>query len=113
MRLGQIMTRIAAANPSHRVAVARERWLRTRDHLQGSIRRYLEQLTNRAALAERALRSLSPEATLERGYAIVSRQDDQSLVTDSASIDTGAGIGVRLARGHLTATVDTSEPSDD
>jgi exodeoxyribonuclease VII large subunit len=50
------------------------------------------------------VRSLSPAATLERGYAIV--QDADGLVLRSAA-DTGVGaqIGVRLAQGRLAAAV--------
>jgi exodeoxyribonuclease VII large subunit len=53
------------------------------------------------------VRSLSPSATLERGYAIV--QDDEGRVLRSAS-DTapGAHIAIRLAQGHLAAQVTES-----
>jgi exodeoxyribonuclease VII large subunit len=56
------------------------------------------------------VRSLSPAATLERGYAVV--QDDEGRVLRSAAgVRPGAAIGVRLASGRLTAAV-TSANSD-
>ena len=53
------------------------------------------------------VRSLSPSATLERGYAIV--QDDEGRVLRSAA-DTarGAHLAIRLAEGRLTAQVKDS-----
>jgi exodeoxyribonuclease VII large subunit len=57
------------------------------------------------------VRSLSPAATLERGYAVV--QDADGLVLRSAAgVQPGAAIGVRLASGKLTAAV-TSANTDD
>ena len=77
----------------------------------------LEETKQRLKLADRALVSLSPLATLQRGYAIVQRRDDGGLVTDSATVAAGTAIDVRLARGTLTATVDralpATKPSDD
>jgi exodeoxyribonuclease VII large subunit len=56
------------------------------------------------------VRSLSPAATLERGYAVV--QDDEGRVLRSAAgVRPGTAIGVRLASGRLTAAV-TSANSD-
>ena len=68
-------------------------------------------MTHRAAVTERTLRSLSPLATLDRGYAIVARADDGHIVTSHSMVTPGTGIAVRLSTGRLTATVDTT--SDD
>jgi exodeoxyribonuclease VII large subunit len=55
------------------------------------------------------VRTLSPAATLDRGYAIV--QDADGLVLRSAAgVAPGAAIGVRLATGRLSATVVTAQP---
>jgi exodeoxyribonuclease VII large subunit len=61
-------------------------------------------------LASRALSSLSPLATLDRGYAIVTSADGKVL-TDSGTLVRGEAIDVRLARGALAATVDAIKPS--
>ena len=54
--------------------------------------------------------SLSPLATLERGYAIVTDAGGKVL-TDSGAVARGAAIDVRLARGGLAATVDAVKPN--
>ncbi|WP_428099285.1 exodeoxyribonuclease VII large subunit [Candidatus Rariloculus sp.] len=113
VRLAQVAARVAAANPRHRVALARQRWDRANEHLGRAIRANVAHFGNRLTLADRALTSLSPLATLERGYAIVSRRDDGSVVTDSGTIERGTGIDLALARGRLAATVDSSDPPED
>jgi len=62
----------------------------------------------RAALsgAAAALAVLGPQATLDRGYAIVRRTADGAIVRDPADAPTGTALRLRVARGELPATVD-------
>ena len=52
------------------------------------------------------LRALSPSATLERGYAIVRRAIDGTILRSSQDAVVGERVTMTLARGHLTAAVD-------
>jgi exodeoxyribonuclease VII large subunit len=106
MRLARVGAAVAAASPKHRLAGARQRWRWADEALGRAVAKAIESKRQRLALAERTLNSLSPLATLERGYAIVARQDDRSIVTNSASVAAGTGVSIRLARGELEATVD-------
>ncbi|HEX5148259.1 MAG TPA: exodeoxyribonuclease VII large subunit, partial [Candidatus Limnocylindrales bacterium] len=58
------------------------------------------------ASAAAALAVLGPQATLERGYAIVRRASDGSIVRDPADAPPGAKLALRVARGELPATAD-------
>jgi len=60
----------------------------------------------RAALTQTGgrLRTLSPRATLERGYAIVRRED--RLVRSTTEVTTGDTIGVEVADGSFGARVE-------
>ena len=60
---------------------------------------------HRLSLAARALNTVSPLATLERGFAIVTRGADDRLVTDVGSVQVGDEIRARVARGELRAKV--------
>jgi exodeoxyribonuclease VII large subunit len=112
MRLARLAAAVGGASPKHRVASVRERCRWANEHLQRAIARRLEQTSQRLTFAQRSLASLSPLATLQRGYAIVARQEDGSIVTDSAFAGPGTHVAIRLARGELGATVDTaSEPA--
>jgi exodeoxyribonuclease VII large subunit len=53
-----------------------------------------------------ALAVLDPQATLERGYAIVRRSSDGAILRDPAEAPGGTGLGIRLAAGDLPATAD-------
>ena len=53
-----------------------------------------------------ALTVLGPQATLDRGYAIVRRRDDASIVRDPAAAPPGTPLRLRLSRGELGATSD-------
>jgi exodeoxyribonuclease VII large subunit len=53
-----------------------------------------------------ALAVLGPNATLERGYAIVRRTADGSIVRDPAEAPAGSPLRIRVARGEIGATVD-------
>jgi exodeoxyribonuclease VII large subunit len=53
-----------------------------------------------------ALAVLGPQATLERGYAIVRRAADGSIVRDPADAPPGSKLSLRVARGELPASAD-------
>lgn len=53
------------------------------------------------------VRGLSPRATLERGYSVITTSTGQ-LVTDAQALAPGDQVEARLASGRITATVDTS-----
>ena len=50
-----------------------------------------------------ALGALGPQATLDRGYAIVRRADDGAVLRDPAEAPDGSLLAITLARGELTA----------
>ena len=54
------------------------------------------------------MHAVSPDRTLERGYAIVYR--DGGIVRDARKIAPGDAISTRLARGRLAATVTSADP---
>ena len=55
-----------------------------------------------------ALVVLGPQATLDRGYAIVRRADDGRIVRDPIDAPAGTRVALRVAHGELPATVDES-----
>jgi exodeoxyribonuclease VII large subunit len=62
----------------------------------------------RAALSTTgaALTVLGPQATLDRGYAIVRRTADEAIVREPAAAPPGTALRVRVAGGELPATAD-------
>jgi len=58
------------------------------------------------ATSAAALAVLGPQATLERGYAIVRRSEDREILRDPADAPAGTRLAIRVARGELTATAE-------
>jgi exodeoxyribonuclease VII large subunit len=87
---------------------ARERTSTLRDHLRRAPLLLVER--RRAALEHAAgrLRTLSPQATLERGYAIV--RTDNEIVRAVAALAQGDRVDVRLAEGAVGARVGETRP---
>ena len=56
--------------------------------------------------AAAALAVLGPQATLDRGYAIVRRADDGRIVRDPIDAAPGTRLALRVAKGQLPATAD-------
>jgi exodeoxyribonuclease VII large subunit len=70
-----------------------------RDDLDYKLDKQSVDLTNKKSL----LRSLSPQSTLDRGYAVV-RDADGQVITDPNKVKTGTLLKLRVAKGDLDAT---------
>ncbi|MBM4409624.1 MAG: exodeoxyribonuclease VII large subunit, partial [Chloroflexi bacterium] len=56
--------------------------------------------------ARAALAALGPQATLDRGYAIVRRGRDGRVVRDPAEVGPGDSLAIRVAAGEIGARVE-------
>lgn len=112
-RLSESGARLRGASPAGRIGSLEERLGFLYRSLVRAAGSAISRRRQRLSLAQRALESVSPVATLERGYAIVSSGDSGAIVTDARSAPPGTPLDIRLARGGLGATVDTSHPPQD
>jgi exodeoxyribonuclease VII large subunit len=103
-RFTAVAQRLTRAHPGARLQQQTQRL----DELDLRMRRALEQALTRAGqrlqLAQRGLDAISPLATLERGYAIVTRADG-SVLQDAGEVRAGDAIEARLKRGSVKARV--------
>ena len=65
----------------------------------------------RLASLESTLRAYSPNATLERGYAIITRGD--KVIRRHDEVAAGDSVVARLKAGKLTAIIEHTEPDND
>ena len=56
------------------------------------------------------LRTLSPQGTLDRGYAVVLKAD-QSIIRDATTVTVGEKLAIRVAKGVVAATADGAQPA--
>jgi len=70
-----------------------------RDEMDVRLEKQATELTNKRNL----LRSLSPQSTLDRGYAVV-RDSKGQVITDPKAVSSGLELEVTLAKGEIKAT---------
>jgi exodeoxyribonuclease VII large subunit len=109
-RLSSTQALLARASPAIRVAGLRIRLESGQRALAAAGRTHLNALRSRLDLAMRTLHAVSPLATLDRGYAIVTDADGHVL-QDAADAQPGQTIGARLARGSVSAQVLAIHPA--
>jgi len=108
-RISEMYTRLVHQSPEHSIREHRTR----HDALSGRLGHAMKQRVSRAEhrlnLAIRTLNTVSPLATLGRGFALVKRVADGALVTNADSVAVGDEIEARLAHGTLKAQVTAKE----
>jgi exodeoxyribonuclease VII large subunit len=104
-RLEALASRPALRSADYWVVSRREALGRLRAVLDGAPQRTLAVRAERAEQLVARLRAVAPQATLERGYAIVI--DERGLaVRDAAAIAAGERVDLRLARGGAGARIE-------
>jgi exodeoxyribonuclease VII large subunit len=111
-QLQRIELRLTACHPRIRLEKMRSACERLADRSRNALAQIVERSGHRLGLAARSLQSLSPLATLERGYAIVTGQGGQ-ILRSSASAQIGDSLNVRLSRGTVQADVTAVEMDND
>ncbi len=100
-------------SPAVRVERSIGRLRNIRQRLTTSGRQAVSGIEHRLQLAMRALHSVSPLATLDRGYAVVMDAHNGKALTDAGTISKGSSIRARLSKGELLATVTEISANDD
>ena len=104
-QLAGLLSSLQRHNPAHALTVLHTRSEALAQRLVLAARRYLGELNNRLNLAVRALDTVSPLATLRRGYAIVTDAASDTVLASVHQARTGQAIHVRLADGRISARV--------
>jgi exodeoxyribonuclease VII large subunit len=111
LRTQRLDARLAQGSPALALQRLAQRRALLDARLRAALPRRLMALAQRHEVARRTLHAVSPLATLDRGYAIVSREDGR-LLRDTAAAPIGTRIIARLGRGHLEAIVTGAAPAD-
>jgi len=104
VRAAQLHGRLLHHSPRQRLSEQRAHTRQLGARLEQLTRAQLARAEARFALALRALHGVSPLATLDRGFAVVTGADGR-LLTDAAAVPVGEEIAARLAHGTLAARV--------
>jgi exodeoxyribonuclease VII large subunit len=101
-RLSELWAGLLQVTPDRAVHEFQLRYEALTARLRHAMQDSVSRADHRFTLAARMLHTVSPLATLDRGFAIVTRADG-SLVTDAGTIAEGEEIEARLARGRVRA----------
>lgn len=101
-----VRTNLLQNSPAIKVQYSMRRLTELHQHLNNAGTGSIGNFKNKLNLAERALQSVNPLATLQRGYAIVSDSATGNVLTNTSMAKPGSKITARLAHGALIATVD-------
>jgi exodeoxyribonuclease VII large subunit len=104
---GRLQGRLWQASPVAHVRHAAAKHAALSARLQAAMLADLRRASERLLPLVRTLNAVSPLATLERGYAIVSTESG-AILRDAAHAPLGTLLEVRLARGRLRAKVEGS-----
>lgn len=99
--------RLERAEPRNRLDMARQRLALLAQRQQQAYQRQLQQRRLHLQGLARALESVSPLATLGRGYSLLQRSDG-SIVRQPGDVRIGEPLRARLAIGSLTLRVESA-----
>lgn len=105
-RLARAHEAITRASPQRRLALQRLRLEAAREALARALAARLERARSAFEGAAARLGALSPLAVLGRGYAIVWRTPDGTLLRRASEVAVGDALRVRLAEGEIAARVE-------
>ena len=120
-RASHAITRRLDANAQHAQHLS-YRWQRARPNLseqanaltdrnhrlQHAMQRYLQKREQNTQYATQSLQQLNPHNVLQRGFAYVYTQNE-AIVYNAATLQSGDGITIQLARGRVIGTVNHTE----
>jgi exodeoxyribonuclease VII large subunit len=108
-QLEELAARLRSLDLRLRIAAARRRAEAAETAVTQLVRLRVAQARGRLDRGAAHLTQLSPLKILDRGYAIVTGESG-GVIKEAGQAPEGSAIGVRLARGRITARVFESEP---
>lgn len=106
--IGMLRRRLTAASPVGQLQRRSAGLATTQIRLNNAMRQHLEVAAKRLAVGVAGLQAVSPLATLQRGYAVVSDAKTGAVIRNAGTISKGDRIDARLAHGKLHAIVENT-----
>jgi exodeoxyribonuclease VII large subunit len=110
-RLQQLKHRLYQRQPRHVLQQYRQQLTWLDQQLRQRIKRHIDSRQQDLQILAQQLHTLSPLATLTRGYAIAFNQDKQAI-RQGADVKVGESITVRLPQAEIEATVELIKQLD-
>jgi exodeoxyribonuclease VII large subunit len=104
-RLHEQLSTLGRNSPLHKLQFYIERSEQIHQRLQQAANHYYQNLNAQIQTLARALNAVSPLATLNRGYAIVQKYDNQEIIRNAEQLDPGDEVLTRFSQGQARCTV--------
>ncbi len=104
IQIEHLSTRLHAHSPNQQLANLQTRLASSEMRLVNSMQKNLQQAKSRWQIVARALDTVSPLATLERGFAVV--KHDDKVVSNASDLAPGDVISTQVARGTIVSKVE-------
>lgn len=105
-QLTNLLRRFENQSPRPRVHEARIKLTTLDKNLRSLLNIQLEQRNQQFTALTRTLDAVSPLGTLNRGYAIVTREKNGQILRNAAQVSANEKILIQLAKGRLNANID-------
>lgn len=101
--------KLLSVAPTQKYAYYRQEIAYNRSLLDRCFQEQLKSMTSATQALRTRIESLNPQATLKRGYAIVRDKQNQSIIRDAKTVDTGQKVTAQLGAGMLHLEVEKTE----
>jgi len=108
--LGQAQNSLIRLSPTHQINTYRQRLDETTLRLDRAILTKLERKELQLASLQQSLKSLNPQAVLNRGYAIITRQKDGQIIKKADQVKPNDSIHIQVSQGSMTAEITETNP---
>lgn len=105
MALEDNQRRLTFSSPANRISQNLQQVQRLRERCNLHLDRILERNQLQVKVFAARLQALHPQRILERGYAILTREQDGSIISDVQAAQPGENLQVRLKDGTFNVTV--------
>ena len=105
MKLDEIDGMLRSLSPTNTIQISRQRLDHIRSVYVSDIRNYIGSKRLHLDKLDHLLFSLGPNATLDRGYAIVTKVGTAEIISDSDVISKGQSLDVLVAKGKFEVEV--------
>ncbi len=103
---------LRGAQPQRQLSMMRDRLAALAPRAQAAMARHLQRDALHLRGIARSLEAVSPLATVARGYSILTRSDDGTLVRSHSQVQPGDSLQARLTEGTLQLRVEGSKPGN-
>lgn len=107
-KLSNLSARINNQNPEQIILRQNEKVKSLETQFKSAITHTIEKANGEITNLEQLLNTVSPVSTLERGYAIVTAQKTNKIVTNTKGLKKGDPLRIRLATSEIDSTVEAT-----